>query len=202
MIINSYITSSGAPAVGLTPTIRIWMVDPTPELYIGAPNGTYSAVDLTMTEVGDGFYNFEFTNILGYNTEYNYLVRVDGAAYLDDAERYQTINISPADGLTNYTISDQVWDEQLTDHTNTGTTGLALNEIKANTASILISELALHTMIETILKYNANRTRINTATAQLIIYDDDGTTPIQAFDLKDFNGMPSIQEICERVPTI
>lgn len=35
----------------------------------------------------------------------------------------------------------------------------------------------------------------------LTIYDDDCTTPLQTFYLKDSNGNLSITEVCERVPT-
>lgn len=35
---------------------------------------------------------------------------------------------------------------------------------------------------------------------QLVIYDDDGTTPLETFDLKDPSGTPSNTQIFERVP--
>lgn len=35
---------------------------------------------------------------------------------------------------------------------------------------------------------------------QLIIYEDDGTTPFKTFDLKDSSGIPSITQIFERAP--
>jgi len=35
---------------------------------------------------------------------------------------------------------------------------------------------------------------------QLIIYEDDGTTPFKTYDLKDVSGLPSINQVFERDP--
>ena len=51
-----------------------------------------------------------------------------------------------------------------------------------------------------ILKYSANRTKIDKIAKTLTVFDDNGTTPIKVFDLKDFNGVASITEIAERAP--
>ena len=53
--------------------------------------------------------------------------------------------------------------------------------------------------IATIKKLNQNRWKI--LNNQLIIYDDDGVTPIRTFDLKDSSGNPSEQNVYERQPT-
>ena len=49
-------------------------------------------------------------------------------------------------------------------------------------------------------KFNTNRSVINATNNTLTIYDDDGTTPIKVFDLKDNAGAPSVDEIYERAP--
>lgn len=105
-----------------------------------------------------------------------------------------------------YTVSDYsetskaVWDVQSTSHVGAGTTGLMLSQISANTAAISISQSTLTSLINTVLKYERNRTRIDTTTATLTIYDDDCTTPLTVFNLKDHLGNPSVAEVCERSP--
>ena len=49
-------------------------------------------------------------------------------------------------------------------------------------------------------KVSINRTLIDEVTNTVIIFDDDGTTPLYEFDLKDRNGTPSTTEVFERVP--
>lgn len=57
---------------------------------------------------------------------------------------------------------------------------------------------ALMTVTDEIHKAAYGRWKI--VGTQLIIYDDDGTTPLQTFDLKDDTGTPSSTKIYERVP--
>lgn len=203
MIITSYFSSAGAPAPGISPVVRIWMVtETTTTLYVGYSTGLYANVDLPMTEVGDGFYKFDFDASLGYNENDSFLVRVDGGGTLSDSDRYQSVNITPTDSLGPEAISDQVWEEATLDHVNMGTMGEYMNQIKADTNSILISETTIYSLITTLLKYSTNRTKIDVNAAQMIIYDDDGTTPLTVFDLKDFAGLPSVMEVCERLPQV
>lgn len=49
-----------------------------------------------------------------------------------------------------------------------------------------------------LLKHTKNRWKI--AANQLTVYDDDGTTPLQVFNLKDASGNPTMTEPYERVP--
>lgn len=97
-------------------------------------------------------------------------------------------------------IADAVWDEVATDHVGAGSTGLVLSQIKADSGSTSISTAALTTLVNTLLKYERNRTKIDTVNKQMIIYDDDKTTILHVFDLKDSTGTPSIAEVCERFP--
>lgn len=50
----------------------------------------------------------------------------------------------------------------------------------------------------TILKFEKNRWKIESN--QLKVYDDDGSTVIKTFDLKDSAGSGSMQDVFERVP--
>ncbi len=75
MNILSYFTNSGVPETGLSPTIRIRNVS----------TGALVVTDDSMTEVGDGFYNYDFT---GYDATIDYSIRSDGGVSLADAERY------------------------------------------------------------------------------------------------------------------
>lgn len=98
-------------------------------------------------------------------------------------------------------IANAVWNETALDHTIPGSLGMTINEIKADTSAVSISNAALTSLVNTLLKYERNRTKIDTVNKQMIIYDDDCTTVLHVFDLKDSNGNPSVSEVCERRPT-
>lgn len=59
---------------------------------------------------------------------------------------------------------------------------------------------AIKGLIQLLVKYESNRTRVDKTAFTLTVYDDDGTTPIEVFDLKNFLGAPSYTEVAERVP--
>lgn len=192
MIINSFFTDSGVPKLGLTPTIRIWEVS--------ASAHSLVITDAAMTEVGDGFYKYSFST---YNDTKRYVFRTDGGASLADSERYEYAATEELDvtdkSITD--ITDSVWDESTTSHLLVGSTGEMLAQIKADTSSVSISNATLLSLVSTLLKYERNRTKIDTVNKQMIIYDDDCTTVLHVFDLKDSNGNPSVSEVCERRPT-
>ncbi len=75
MNILAFFTKYGEPATGLTPTIRIREI----------PAGTLVVTDDLMTEVGDGFYNYDFTS---YDSNKDYSIRSDGGVTLPESERY------------------------------------------------------------------------------------------------------------------
>ena len=157
-----FTTSSGAPATGLSTTIDIWRVSDNTQVVTGDP----------MTEVGGGFYKYDFTS---YDYTELYAVRFDGTVTLG-SRRY-----TPAWNTSFYQdTAFGNWEETASDHTTADTTGGLLNLI----AAVLV-----------------NRTRIDTASSTLTIYDADCTTPLIVFDLKDQTGNPSVIEVCERRPT-
>ena len=197
LTITSYFSKNGTPKLGLSPSIRIWRVTSIGEtLVIGSPDGL-------LAEIGDGFYKYIFTVANGYVETDEYVIRSDAEDNtLSDSERFAVASISE-DTLSDSTINtvvDGVWEEQATDHIDTGTTGLMLNQIKADTASIKIDTTSIIALCETLLKYDRNRTQIDKTAMTLTIYDDNGTTPLTVFDLKDAGGNPTITEICIRDP--
>ena len=155
-----------------------------------------------MTEVGDGFYKFEFTTGLGYDPTKTYVFRTDAGVLQPLRERY---NVGSTDEvkLTPTTIQQIVsgtWDEPAVSHTLPGSMGVLQNQTAANAASIVISMVTVQSLLGTLLKYQENRTKVNVATKTLTVYQNDGITPLKVFDLKDSLGNPSVTEIAERIP--
>jgi len=65
----------------------------------------------------------------------------------------------------------------------------------------LVVDTHLHTAIEKLeylRKFLSNRWKIENA--KLIVYDDDGVTPIRVFRLLDKEGRPSEIEVYDRIP--
>lgn len=105
--ITTFFTSgSGAPAVGLTPTIRVLDVD------------TVTLVTASvMQEVGDGWYSFEF---LQYDFSGSYAIRTDGGTGSLDS-RFTFAG--------NESFVDDIWGVQREDHKLLGSTGEGLRDI-------------------------------------------------------------------------
>ena len=75
LTITAFFTDKGNPKTGLTPTIRIRDVDST----------SLEVTDENMSEVGDGWYKFNFTD---YNEEKTYSFRADGTTTLVGTDRF------------------------------------------------------------------------------------------------------------------
>jgi hypothetical protein len=131
-------------------------------------------------------------------------------------------------GPTAAQIATEVWERLLASHTNPLTMGGMINllntrtqnivnycvgldlkadlnlgktdDVLVDTASLINSLQSAIDLVNEILKYSSNRTKIDRNAKTLTIYDDNGTTPLRVFDLKDFNGVASISEIAERAP--
>lgn len=106
-------------------------------------------------------------------------------------------------------VAKAVWGAAALDNVGTGTFGSYLNMVKASSdlqlAEILNMKarlVAVTNLVQTLLKYERNRTRVDQAQKRLYIYDDDGVTVLRSFDLRDFAGIPSVTQIAERVPTV
>jgi len=204
--INSLFTENGLPKTGLSPTVRIWLVEGAVQtLIVGTPVGTGQNTDGMMSEIfdndlppqSDGFYTFLFTDTIGYDPTKKYLIRTDGSAALSDTDRYQSGSIDPIEE----TIINGVWDEEISpDHLGVGSAGLIISQIKADTTSLFLDIGAVNDLVTLLLKYDTNRTKVDDAAKTLTVYDDDCVTILRVFSLLDQNGVPSTDSVCERKP--
>lgn len=173
-IITAFFTKNNVPKTGLIPTIKIWEITSISNTLI--VNGS------VLSEIGDGFYKYIFNS---YDDAKNYIFMVDGGTSLGGSERYSISgNESYSEDITN-----SVWNEQASLHDTAGTMGSLQNDI--GDALVIVNE---------ILKFDRNRTKIDKINKTLTVYDNDGTTPIRVFDLKNDSGVSSITEIFERIP--
>ena len=228
IIITSYFTTNGEPTIGLAPTIRIWEITSSGQnLVIGGSQGTgdpgpiggggaggtigtdgqmLEVYDDTITDGSgptlggsrDGFYKYAFTTANGYDPKKCYAFRVDGGVSQLAQERYQVGELSVMDNAE--ALVDLVYDEPSIDHISSGTFGEMVNQISATSNTLLMDVGDVMALVELAIKYQANRTKIDPATMQMIIYDVDCVTPLRTFQLLDSSGNPSIDEMCERVP--
>lgn len=194
MVINSFFTRNGNIATGLSPLVYIWQMVGTTKTAI--------VTGALATETGNGFYAYDFT---AYNGSLDYTVMVDAGASMTVYGRYNIATITPnAEVTISQTNIDQitngVWDADRMDHNISGSTGEALNQIKADTTSISLAIVTIDQLLRTLTKYEANRTKIDTVAKTLTVYDDDKVTPIRVFDLKDTLGNASVAEVAERNP--
>jgi len=187
-IITVFFSTNGVPQTGLTPTIDIFLLDP-----LFPAINTLVVNDGASVEIGEGWYRYDFAT---YDPYSNYVFIFDGGATLSDCDRYK---VGGNDSFVE-DISSGVWDEPAASHLTIGTTGFVLSAIKSDTTTIIISVAAATALIQTLLKYERNRTRIDTGAMTLTVYDDDCVTPLTVFDLKDSAGAPSVLEVCERKP--
>ena len=206
-LITAFFTRAGVPATDIPtitpgfPTIRIWEVIAADQtLVIGAPEGTGDpgggiGTDGVMTIMFDktagvpgsggpppagsidGFYKFDFTGAMGFLPTNNYVVRIDGGASVPAGERYIVTRFGPDQSID--VKVDAFWDEPLTGHDIIGTFG---------------------GLFDVLRKYETNRTRIDPTNKTLTVFDDDCTTPLRVFELRDSAGALSVDEVCERDP--
>jgi len=133
--------------------------------------------------------------------DYQVLVNLSTSNLID------TIATSGSTGPTADSIAAKVWDSISANHLTSGTFGLLVNLMKATgdanftQISTVNAKLDVATdLINTLIKYSANRTKVDNTAMTMTVYNDDGVTPLRIFDLKNFAGSPSITEIAERSP--
>jgi len=187
-IISAFFTKSGLPETGLSPTIDIWELDPT-----NPAVNTLIVNNGALTEVGGGSYRYDFGT---YDFTKNYNFIVDGTSTLPPGERYQF----GGNDAFNDEISATVWSENLIAYGVANTAGFIINKINTDLSSVKIDVTTMLSIVTTLLKYQENRTRIDKTAKTLTVYDNDGTTPLKVFDLKDSTGAASTTEVCERLP--
>jgi hypothetical protein len=202
--INSFFTTNGLPAIQLGvgdwinyPIIRIWEFDGNVyTLIVGQPNGTSQNTDGIMTPQSDGFYSFLFTDTLGYDSTKKYLVRVDGGSSVDD--EYQSGIINPS--ITDISqVGEQVWNTSLSG-VSTGSAGDIINQLSQSLNNVTIALNDINSLINTCIKYQTNKTKIDLNAKTLTVYDNDNTTALVTFNLLDQFGNPSTDSVTERVP--
>lgn len=166
-MIIAFFTNQGTPATGLTPTIDIWESD-----------GTQVVSGATMTEVGGGFYKYDFTD---YDGSKHYCIRADGGPTLPTDERYQY-------GTNEYAL---VWEEAVNDHQTSGTFGE-----KVSALALESTVQAIKQAVDFIKGIEGGRWKIENN--QMIFYDEDNSTELARFDLFDKDGNPSEENVYER----
>lgn len=212
--ITSFFTKDSIPATGLVPTVSIYQIDP-PLLVIESAD---------MSEVGGGFYKYIFTNTQGYTLDKQYTVLSYGGLSLDPQDRYGTgvLAIQPVDltPSSTATVASSVWDQLSVEHNLPNTFGalvqaaetISAADIARISGSVWDELLIDHTIdgsasdvlttaldvVVTILKYQQNRTKIDPQAKTLTVYDNDQTTPLRVFNLRDRTAQSSVEEVFER----
>lgn len=104
-------------------------------------------------------------------------------------------------------ITDAVWNAALVSYSTSGSAGYMVSAIlntvidsntKGDEVKTVVDSIII--LVDEILKYDRNRTRIDKAARTLTVYDDDGTTPLRVFNLLDGTSTPSVTEVLERNP--
>lgn len=190
MLITAFYSVSGVPSTGLTPTIDIRNIA-TGALVITAGN---------MTEVGSGWYKYDFTTAVA---GVDYVFVCDGGSGLTSIERYVA---GSTDDAVASTVAAAVWDELESSHVAAGSMGLLLGNLndvdmavsdiptKAENAAAVwdaleTSHVAAGSMglaLSQIRQIETGKWAIvgNTMT----LYADNGTTVIKAFTITDKHG--------------
>lgn len=211
--IGAYFKESGIPKTGLSPTL------------MGYDLSDNSVVlnAVAMTETGSGGYKYWFTN---YDNTKNYYFLADSVT-LTGEERYApgwSLSIGNIAAIhsklpSKSYLSGSADSDGGIDDTEAAVinaqTDTALSDYDAPTRSELTSDKneiitqvnanetkidAIASNVTQIKKIEEGRWKIDTSLNQLIIYDDDDTTPLLTFDLKDANGSATSTSPYERTP--
>ena len=187
-LITVQFSVGGIGQSGLSPIINIYQLNA-----LNPNDNELVVIDGGLVEIGQGWYRYDFAT---YNPLNTYVFTIDGGSSLVASDRYKY------GGNESYVeeISSEVWEEAASDHLNTGSTGEKLNFIHADTQAISLSVADAITMLDILLKYETNRTRIDKQAKTLTVYDDDGTTILRVFKLKNEDGIDTITDVFERKP--
>lgn len=203
MIISSFFTTGGIPNPGLSPL-------PTIDIYsVNGATSTPVLLGTPLVEASEGFYQYQFST---YDPNLDYVFLVDGGSSyaVNDPERYQpgSIEVATVEASTVIDIgasaAQQVLDAQTTDHQLAGSVGLAISQTKVDTtniaANLYVNANSVLDLVNIVLQYDTNRTKIDPTAKTLTVYQDDCVTPLRVFQLIDTTGAPSITEVAERKP--
>lgn len=78
--------------------------------------------------------------------------------------------------------------------------GVDLTALQGDVTTLQGDMTGVKADVELIRKVEKGRWKIDKVTDQMIFYDDDDTTPLLTFDLKDIDGLPNHINIFERDP--
>lgn len=187
-IITARFREAGIPQTGLSPTIDIY----------NASTDVLIINDGAMTEIADGLYKYVFTEGNGYSPYDDYIYTADGTVTITSPyERYQEGACCASEPEQ---IANIVWESDYSSYTDINTMGGRANATFSDVGQLLLDVADVQVVVDTILKFHTNRTKIDSVAKTLTIYDDDGVTPIKVFTLRDGTGTPSVDEVCERDP--
>ena len=197
MILSAYFANAGVPATGLAATVRIRDLS----------TNALVVTDAAMTEVGDGFYKYDF---VAYDSAKDYAIRADGGATLADSERYSYAGndsyLADIEGSAvmakEATVSAIPTNPLLTTDPRLDTLAQegTVASIPTNTVLDNDPRLDLLTSISTdvtrILDFSSGSWAI--VGTQMIFYKTDNITEIARFDLSDQNGLASNTSVFKR----
>ena len=95
--------------------------------------------------------------------------------------------------VRNIEIATEVWNYAAGGSPAVPTLGEKIDAIEVTVGNMSV-------VIDNLIRYQRNKSVIDPNNYTLTIYDDNGTTPLTVFDLKDENGIASITSIFQRIP--
>jgi len=107
--------------------------------------------------------------------------------------------VSETSGLTTDQVASAVWSARSDDFSGSPIIG-SPTTMGAQLTLVTSKACDIFTLVQTLLKFQANRTVLDKTAFTLTIYDNDNVTPIRVFDLRELGVGPSITEITERLP--
>lgn len=102
---------------------------------------------------------------------------------------------------SNLPPSNDSIDKKLDDIKTIGqSSATVLTDIQGRITTLDMRSQNIKELVEILLKYSRNRTRVDKTNNTLTVFDDDTLTPLRVFDLLDQSGNPSTEDISERIP--
>jgi len=109
----------------------------------------------------------------------------------------RSASLGPTPTIDYQQIATSVWNEQLSLHTEQGSTGLSLSQVSGTISLISSSVGRMSGTLGFLYDINFGRWRI--ISNEMIFYKDDNATEIVRFALKDSAGAPTMESVFERV---
>jgi hypothetical protein len=201
----------GSPRVNLANTIWQTLVNGSPQQFPpGSAGNTLFLTSETVNDI-DTAIQFLTNNLLGspvgspqtpltvaniVSNVWNELLAGSPAPYPTGSAGGLINQIAQSAGLTPAQVTAAVWDVPASQYPSTGsptTMGTQLSLTTENSINLI-------DFAELLVAAEYNRTFLDKTAATLTIYASDGVTPLRVFSLRDSLGIPSITEICERLP--